>query len=162
MTALDWICLVALLVSVLLGAWRGLLYETLAIAGWVAAFVAARWLAEPVGAWLPMGASSEPLRHAAGFALVFVVVAFACGILASLARRAAKSLGMRPVDRTFGAAFGLARGLFLLLALDALALMTPLHEADWWRASISAQWLDFALAQLHLLLPASWGKYLAA
>ena len=161
-SAVDWICLFVLLASLLLGAWRGLLYEVLAIAGWVVAFLAARWAAAPVGAWLPMGESSEPLRHAAGFVLVFVVLAFACGMLASLARHAAKSLGMRPVDRVFGAAFGIARGLVLLLVLAGLLLMTPLRDEPWRRASVSAQWLEIALMQLHPLLPESFGKYLSA
>ena len=161
MSALDWICLVVLLASLLLGAWRGLLYEVLAIAGWVAAFFAARWLADQAGAWLPMNEASAPVRHVAGFALVFVVVAFACGMLASLARRAAKSLGMRPVDRVFGAAFGIARGLVLLLVLGALARTTSLHETEWWRESVSVQWLETALAWLHPVLPEPLGKYLA-
>jgi membrane protein required for colicin V production len=159
---LDGICLVVLLASLLLGVWRGLLYEVLAIAGWAVAFVAARWAAEMVGARRPLGDASQPLHHAAGFALVFVVVAFTCGMLASLARYAAKSMGMRPVDRLFGAAFGIARGLLLLLALDALALMTPLHEVEWWRASVSAYWLDTALMQCLPLLPPALGKYLSA
>ena len=34
-----------LLVSVVIGAWRGLLYEVLSVLGWVAAFVLAQWLA---------------------------------------------------------------------------------------------------------------------
>jgi membrane protein required for colicin V production len=161
-SALDGACLVVLLASLLLGAWRGLLYEVLAIAGWVVAFLAARWLAETVGRWLPLGQTGEPVRYAVGFALVFIAVAFACGMLASLARRAAKSLGMRPVDRAFGAAFGITRGLLLLLALDVLALMTPLHEAEWWRASVSAHWLDTALMQCLPLLPPALGKYLSA
>ncbi|MFT3779701.1 MAG: CvpA family protein [Ottowia sp.] len=162
MSAIDWICLAVLLASLLLGAWRGLLYEVLAIAGWVVAFLAARWSAGVVGGWLPMGESSEPLRHAAGFVLVFIAVAFLCGMLATLARHAARSLGMRPVDRVFGAAFGVARGLLLLLVLAALVLMTPLREAEWWRQSASAQWLEAALMQIHPWLPESFGKYLSA
>ena len=114
-SAIDWICLAVLLASLLLGAWRGLVYEVMAIAGWVCAFLAARWSAEVVGQWLPMGESPEALRYAAGFVLVFIAVAFACGLLAALARRATQALGVRPVDRVFGAAFGTLRGVLLLL-----------------------------------------------
>ena len=162
MSAIDWIGLGVLAASLLLGAWRGLLYEVLAIAGWVVAFFVARWAAEPVGAQLPMGEASEPLRYAAGFVLVFILVAFACGMLATLARFAAKSLGMRPVDRVFGAAFGMARGLLLLLAVAALVRMTPLREETWWRTSASAPWLEIALDRLQPLMPESFGKYLSA
>lgn len=161
-SAVDWICLGVLLASLLLGAWRGLLYEVMAVAGWVLAFFAARWSAEAVGAWLPMGEQSESLRYATGFVLVFIAVAFLCGMLATLARRAAKSLGMRPVDRVFGAAFGVLRALVLLLILTALARLTPLHEQPWWRESVSVQGLEMALMHLHPLLPEAFGKYLSA
>ena len=90
-SAIDWLALTVLIASLLLGAWRGLLYEVLSLAGWVVAFLAARWAAPVVGDWLPMGESSEPLRYAAGFALVFIATAFLCGMLAALARHAAKA-----------------------------------------------------------------------
>ena len=64
--AIDWLALTVVTASLLLGAWRGLLYEVLALAGWVLAFLAARWAAPLVGQWLPMGESPEPLRHAVG------------------------------------------------------------------------------------------------
>lgn len=38
MTALDWIFLVVSLGSLLLGAWRGLVYEVVSALSWVAAF----------------------------------------------------------------------------------------------------------------------------
>lgn len=162
MSAIDWICLGVLLASLLLGAWRGLVYEVLAIAGWVIAFLVARWAALPVGLWLPMGDSPEGLRHAAGFVLVFIGVAFLCGVLATLARRAVRGVGARPVDRLFGAAFGTLRGLLILLLLAALVRMSPLHGEPWWRESVSARWLDVALAHFQPWLPEAVGKYLSA
>ena len=151
-----------MLASLLLGLWRGLLYEVLALAGWVIAFLVARWAAPVVGGWLPMGESPEPLRYAAGFALVFIGTAFLCGMLATLARTAARAIGVRPVDRFFGAVFGVLRGVLLLLVLAALVLMTPLRDEAWWRQSLSAPWLEMALLHLHPLLPDSFGKYLSA
>ncbi len=162
LSALDWICAALLLASLILGAWRGLVFELLSIAGWVIAFIAARWSAAAVGNWLPMGESPEPLRYAAGFVLVFIAVAFFCGMLATLARRAAKALGVRPVDRVFGAVFGVLRGVLVLVVLAALVLMTPMRDEDWWRGSLSAQWLEMTLTWLHPLLPESFGKYLSA
>ena len=35
MAALDWIFVALLLASMLIGAWRGLVYEVLSLAGWV-------------------------------------------------------------------------------------------------------------------------------
>ena len=162
LSALDWICAAVLLASLILGAWRGLVFELMSIAGWVIAFIAARWAGDVVGQWLPMGESPEPLRHAVGFALVFIATAFACGLLAALARRASRALGVRPVDRGFGALFGLLRGGLLLLLATALVRLTPLHEQPWWRQSLSARWLEMALQQLPPFLPESFGKFLSA
>ena len=162
MTALDWLALTVVAASLLLGAWRGLLYELLALAGWVAAFFVARWAAPAVGAWLPMGESPEPLRHAVGFVLVFVATAFACGLLAALARRASRALGVRPVDRSFGALFGLLRGALLLLLVAVAVRLAALHQQPWWTESVSARWLELALLQLHPFLPESVSKWLSA
>lgn len=162
LSALDWICATLLLASLLLGAWRGLVFELMSLAGWVIAFLAARWAAPALGQWLPMGASPEPLRYAAGFMLAFIAVAFLCGMLATLGRRAAKTLGVRPVDRMFGALFGVLRGVLLLLVLAALVLMTPMRQQPWWRESHSSAWLEMTLSWLQSLLPEAFGKYLFA
>ncbi|MDR0274319.1 MAG: CvpA family protein [Burkholderiaceae bacterium] len=154
MTGLDWIFLALLAVSLLLGFWRGLLYEVISLAGWVAAYFVARWGAGVVGDWLPMSEAGPNLHYWAGFALLFVATAFLGGMLAWLARRGVKALGMRPVDRTFGALFGLARGAALLLAAAALANLTPVHEEPWWSASTGVRWLEQGLLQLRAGLSA--------
>ena len=45
MAALDWIFCAVLLVSVLLGLWRGLVFEVLSLLSWLVALVAARFFA---------------------------------------------------------------------------------------------------------------------
>ena len=45
MPMLDWIFVGVLLVSLALGAWRGLVYEVLSLLSWIAAFVLAQGLA---------------------------------------------------------------------------------------------------------------------
>lgn len=162
MAALDWLSAAVLLISLLLGAWRGLVYELMAIAGWVCAFLVARWAGELVGFWLPMGDTPEPLRHVTGFVLVFIGVAFACGMLAALARRLATSLGLRPVDRVFGAVFGVLRAAMLLLVLAALVRMTPLAAAPWWRESLSGPLLEMTLQSILPFWPATAGPALSA
>ena len=53
MAALDWIFAAVLLASMLIGAWRGLVFEVLSVLGWVAAFFAAQWFAADMAALLP-------------------------------------------------------------------------------------------------------------
>ncbi|MBX9835253.1 MAG: CvpA family protein, partial [Burkholderiaceae bacterium] len=49
MHPLDWIFVGILTASLLIGAWRGLVFELLSLAGWVAAFFVAQWFAADVG-----------------------------------------------------------------------------------------------------------------
>lgn len=160
MAALDWIFAALLLVSMLIGAWRGLVYEVLSLAGWVGAFLLAQWLAADAAARLPMGEAHETMRYAAGFILVFVAGLFACGFLAWLAKKLVEAVGLRPVDRTLGAVFGVLRGLVVLLVLVVMAGLTQLHQAGWWQESQGAALLSGLLKELRPVLPEELGRHL--
>lgn len=159
MAAVDIGLCVVLLASVLLGAWRGLVFEVLSVAGWVVAFFVAQWYAADAGQWLPMQSASEPLRYAAGYALVFVAVAFACGLLTWAIKHLIEAVGLRPVDRVLGAAFGFLRALVLLLALTLLVGLTPMQGSEAWQASIGADWLTTGLHVLKPLAPGGLAPY---
>ncbi len=152
--------LAVLAVSLALGAWRGLVYEVLSVLGWVASFVLAQWWAPEVAMKLPMSGAAEPIRYAAGFVVVFVGAVFAAGLLAWVAKKLIEVIGLRPVDRTLGAAFGLVRGLVLLLAAAVVVDMTPLKSDAWWQESKGAGVLTAALKGLKPVLPEEFGRYL--
>ncbi len=160
MVALDWLLLAVLMVSLLLGAWRGLVFEMLSLLAWVLAFVAAQWFATDVAQWLPMTGAANSVRYAAGFLLTFVVTAFAGGLLAVLVKKMISVAGLGPVDRVLGCAFGLVRGLVLLLAAAVVIAMTPLKSSVWWTESAGAGLLGVALKGLKPLVPQEFGKYL--
>ena len=67
MPVLDWVFAAVLLMSMLLGAWRGFVYEVLSLISWVAAFVLAQWLAQDLAQRLPMSGASDTVRYASGF-----------------------------------------------------------------------------------------------
>jgi membrane protein required for colicin V production len=161
METVDWVMLFALLASMVLGAWRGLVYETVSVAGWIAAFVAAQWFADDVAAILPIAGGAESMRYAAGFILVFVVVAFAGGLAAWLTKKAVDAVGLRPVDRTLGAAFGFIRGAVVLMAFSVVVGLTPLKTSDWWQQSLGAGVLQAALRGMKPLLPDDFAKHVS-
>ncbi|WP_367065723.1 CvpA family protein [Oryzisolibacter sp. LB2S] len=162
MAALDWIFLTVLAASLLIGAWRGLVFELFSLAGWVVAFFAAQWYADAAGAWLPMGQADAAWRHVAGFILVFVATVFAWGLLAWLAQKLVSAVGLRPADRALGALFGALRGLVLLLAVVLVVGWLQLQQAPWWQQSQAVPWLEAALKGLRPMLPAQLGQHLPA
>ena len=160
MAALDWVFVVVLLASMLMGAWRGLVFEVLSLLGWVVSFFVAQWWADDMAALLPMGESAGSLRYAAGFAVVFVASVFVCGFLTWLAKKLVEAIGLRPADRTLGAVFGVLRGLVLLLAVAVVAGLTPLRDAAWWQESRGAPVLAEVLRGLKPALPDEFARHL--
>jgi membrane protein required for colicin V production len=157
---IDWTLLAVLLLSALLGVWRGLVYEVMSVAAWVAAFVLAQAYASQAAAWLPLQGFSAPLQLAAGFAVVFMASAFVGGLVAWLVRHVVESVGLRPVDRVLGAAFGLLRGLLILLGVAVVVSMTPLQQHNGWQASRGAGLLSDTLHHIKPLLPMPVARYL--
>lgn len=160
MSSTDWILSAILAASMLLGVWRGLVYEVLSVIGWIAAFVLAQWFAPTVAAQLPMESSGDTLRYAAAFVLVFVASVFAAGLISALMKKVISAVGLRPVDRMLGAIFGLFRGVVLLLAVSVVVHMTALQESEWWLESKGAPMLMTLLKGLRPMLPEKFGAFL--
>jgi len=161
MNTVDWVLLAVLLLSAVLGLWRGLVYEVLSVMAWVLAFVLAQRYSAQVSQWLPMDSWSPAVKVAASFALVFVLVAFAGGLLAWLLKKMVAAVGLRPIDRVLGAVFGVLRGAVVLLALAVVVGMTPLHAEPQWRGSVVARVLTESLASLKPMLPDAVARHLS-
>lgn len=160
MALADWVLLAVLVFSMLLGAWRGLVYEVLSVLGWAVSFYAAQYFAPLVAGWLPLQSVSETVRYAVAFVLVFVAAVFAAGLMAFLLKKMIEAIGLRPVDRTMGAAFGLVRGVILLLAAAVVINLTALEKSQWWQESRGAPVLNAMLKGLKPVLPEKFANYL--
>ncbi|MBL8397000.1 MAG: CvpA family protein [Candidatus Accumulibacter sp.] len=157
MTAFDYGVLVVMAFSALLGLWRGIIGEIIALLAWVAAFLAARAWGEPVASWLTF--STEPVvRLIATWALVFVAVLIAMALLRLAARGLIKALEMRSVDRLFGVFFGAARGALIVFVLVAVGGMTSLPKEKWWSEAYFAPALETAVLVGKVWLPSDVAK----
>ena len=156
----DAVLLVVLLLSVVIGAWRGLVYEVLSLLSWVVALVAAQWFAAEAGAGLPLGGASETARYLAGFGCVFIGTLVGCMLLITLLKKFVSAVGLRPIDRALGALFGLARGVLLLLVVVLLVSKSPLQRSADWQASLGVKWLGNTVKILVPMLPADIARYL--
>ena len=159
---LDWALLAVLVLSVIVGLWRGLVFEILSLAGWIAAFVAAQWFAPDVVPWLPFGAPGSALNFALAFAVTFVVALLLWAIASKLIRLLVHATPLQPIDRLLGAVFGLVRGLVLLLVVTTLVLLTPARSSAAWKQSQGAAWLTALFHGLRPMLPAPLAERLPA
>jgi membrane protein required for colicin V production len=158
----DWTLLAVLALSVLVGLWRGLVFELMSLLGWVVAYVAAQLYSAQVAAHIPVGLPGSALNLGAGFALSFLGVLVAWTLLARLLRLLIHATPLTVVDRSLGAAFGLARGGVLLLVLATLVAFTPAARSQPWQDSQGAAWLRLALQGIKPVLPAEVVRHLPA
>jgi membrane protein required for colicin V production len=160
LSAIDWILLAVLGLSLLLGMWRGIIQEVLSLVGWVAAFYVSQMYAPMAAAWLPMEGSSQMLRYAAGFVVVFIAVLIGTALVSWVIKKLVSAVGLGPLDRLLGSVFGLMRGVVILLAVTVFVGMTPMRDTEAWKQAQGAQWLQQFLHVLKPVLPADFGKYL--
>ena len=164
----DWSLLAVLAASVLVGLWRGLVFELMSLVGWLVAYGAATLYSAQVAPYLPFGTSDpsgmsgSALQHGAAFAVTFIAVLIAWSILASLLRLLIRATPLTIIDRVLGAGFGLMRGAVLLMVLATLVAFTPAKTSRAWQDSHGAAWLRTALSSLKPLLPADVVRHLPA
>lgn len=135
MNWIDFTILGVLGLSVLIGLWRGLVSEMLALVIWVAAFWLA-WLFGPVVSAHLVMIAMPAVRAAAGYALCFVLVLMLGALLRFLAHRLLVSTGLSGTDRLLGMLFGFARGALIVCVLVFLCQFTSFTQEPLWRQSV--------------------------
>jgi membrane protein required for colicin V production len=154
----DLLLLAMLAGSVLVGLWRGLVFELLSIAGWLVAYWGAPYLSPTLQAWLPQERLGPSLLHAAGLVLAFILILLAWGLAAKLLRALIHASPLSILDRLAGAGFGLLRGALLAILLVVVVNMTPVAAMDAWQNSQGVPHLQQLLLSLRPLLPAEVSK----
>ncbi|WP_110665839.1 CvpA family protein [Salinicola halophilus] len=133
LTWLDYAFLLALTISMLAGFMRGLVREALGLGAWIAALLAARVFAQPVGDMLEPYIDHPDARLVLGFVIVILVVVIACGVVIRVLTAAIEWVGLGFFNRLAGAAFGLARGAAILIIATVIIGLTPLSQMQAWR-----------------------------
>ena len=157
----DWTLLALIGLSVMIGLWRGLIYEVLSAAGWVAAYFAAQWFTPQWSMYvpfnIPIGSIGSALNQAATFAVSFIAFLVLWGIASKLLRMVVRAVpGISAVDRLFGGVFGLVRAMVLMLVIATVVGLTPLAKSASWQQSHVAKWTQYLLVGLKGVLPADF------
>lgn len=154
LTLTDGVLCGVLLLSLIVGVWRGLVQELMSLGGWVAAFFMAQWLADEVALAMPFWReASAQVRYALAFALVFVGSLLTAALLSWLLGKVVATAGLRPVDRVLGGVFGVVRGLLLLLVATVVVHQLGMRQQAWWQQALAAPLLESVLAGAKPALP---------
>jgi len=143
MTWPDYAILATIGISILVGMLRGFVKEVFSLLIWAAAFALAYQFGGDVASVMEDQVTLPSARAAMGFAGVFILVLLVGGLMAYLIGRLVDSTGLTGTDRLLGGAFGIARGLALVVACVLVAGFTPIPADPWWKES----------AGIHRLMP---------
>jgi membrane protein required for colicin V production len=160
MNGFDLALVAVVALSALFAFARGVIRELIALATWVVGLIVAIEYAAPLaGAFARLDLApvvKETLAFVAILVAVMIVGAVASRLLAGVVR----AIGLGFVDRMLGAAFGVARGLLVVVAFALIAGVTTLPKRDWWQNSTLGQPLAQAALSLKPYLPRAWAERL--
>lgn len=160
LTTLDWIFLGLLLLSALLGLWRGFVLEVMSLGGWVVAGISAMYLSDYLSPHLVMTKLSDTPRYALAFAIIFIVTLIVWGILTNMVKNAIGAMGLGTLDRLLGALFGVIRGGMLLVLAALLISHTPIEQTDFWQTSHAPAWCTQIAQSLKPYAPSALARFI--
>ena len=158
MAAFDYAVIAIVALSLVLGLWRGVVSEMMALAAWVLAFMAALEFGAQSGQAVFAGIADPAVRALAGCALVFVGVLVAMSVVRLAVRSMVKALGLSLSDRLLGMFFGLARGVLVVMILVAVGGMTAAPQQIWWKQATLAPPLQTAVLAARPWMPDDLAK----
>lgn len=142
LTGWDWFVILAVLGSLGVGLWRGLVRTVFGLAAWITALIGTPLLGPGLIDVFAM--RDHPWVVFVG---VFVALLLTVRLLGWALARLIGRLGLGGADRLLGAAFGVARGLLLVLLAATAAHALELDRRAAWKQSLSRPLLD-ALVEL--------------
>ncbi|MCA1779644.1 MAG: CvpA family protein [Xanthomonadaceae bacterium] len=144
-----------LLVSVVVSLWRGLIREAFSILIWVAAIYAAFRFSGALASVFESLIELPSARVILAFSAIFLLVIVVGGLLGYLIGKLVEKSGLSATDRLFGAVFGLARGLAIVVVAVILARLTPFPQDPWWSQSHMLPTFERFADQLNSHLPSA-------
>lgn len=154
----DYLIIGIVLVSAVIGLFRGFFREVISLIAWILAFFVALYFTEPASHFLEGSIATPSLRKAVTGAGLFVLVLLLGGLVNFAVGRLVSVSGLAGTDRAIGGVFGVLRGVALVVILMLLAALTPMPKDPWWRESMLIPHIEPYAIMVKNLLPAEYSK----
>lgn len=134
MNEVDIAILAIVALSAFFGLWRGLVKEVLSLLTWVAALVVAGVYSSALEPLLGPIAINATVRYAAAFAILFIITMIVGSLINYFVSKLINFSGLKFADRLFGGAFGVARGVIIIMVI-MMVTRSFVSETRYWQES---------------------------
>lgn len=132
----DWIIIVVVLVSCLIGLKRGLIKEALSVVSWIAALFIALTYRDQASVLIADSIQNQAVRHTASFVGLFLLTLLVGTLASFVVGFFVRITHLSMVDRGLGVFFGLARGcVIVMVVLISLSKIESFERDYWWEES---------------------------
>lgn len=132
---IDYSIIGVIVISLIIGLFRGFVKEAFSLLTWVVAIFIGLTFSREFSSYLDALISYPSARMAVAFVVLFIATLIVGGIIGFLLGELVKKTGLTGSDRFAGMIFGIGRGMLVVALLVMLAGLTPLPEDPWWRES---------------------------
>ncbi|MEZ5740659.1 MAG: CvpA family protein [Burkholderiaceae bacterium] len=149
LTGWDYLVLFVVLMSLGLGAFRGMVRTVADLASWAVAFIAAPLLS-------PLVLSIPGMAPYPSLALVlsFVAAFFLTRLVGVAVAKGLTSVGLAGADRALGGLVGLVRAVLIVAGIATAGKMIELDKQPAWKAAVSRDLLEVAARTVQQYVPA--------
>ncbi|WP_343588141.1 CvpA family protein [Herbaspirillum sp.] len=161
MTIFDYLVLLVMVCSVIIGTLRGLVREVLSLASWVVALVVANAYGEALAAMLPEAVPGESTRLIVAFIALFIGTRLLMALVSRTLSELIKASGLTLVDRGFGSLFGVARGVLVVVAVALLCGTTSIPQQPFWKEAMLSPWVEQAALAVMPYLPGKFAEHVS-
>ncbi len=132
---IDVVLVALVLVSAILGLMRGFVGILVSTVAWLLAGLVAFKFGPEAALWLSSNGQPSISETFGGYALSFIVVLLAVGMVGAVVRSMVRASELSGVDRALGFGVGVFRGLVIACLLVLVLGFTPLPKEPSWRQS---------------------------
>ena len=135
LTTPDFALLLVVLLSAVMGLFRGLIRETLSLLTWLAAFFVGMYLSPRLAEGYADTFGGFSVARVVFFVAIFFAVLVLSSVLQWLLGKLIESTGLSGTDRLLGFVFGAGRGVIICI-VALIALRGFVEDSQWWQNSV--------------------------
>jgi len=133
---IDYSIIGLILISSVIGLFRGFIKEAFSLVIWGVAIWVGLTFSRVFSGFIENLIKSPSARIIVAFIVLFLITLILGALISYLLGELVKKTGLTGSDRFAGMIFGITRGLIVISLLVMLAGLTPLPEDSWWKESV--------------------------